>query len=90
MDYASLQKELLGYKPLGSKQLENVSAEKQKLILPLQLEPNISNNQSEVLFCFMANVKAKPVTRTLRETLSGLIEYSILNLTVINVICSLQ
>ena len=48
VDYASLQKELLGYKPLGSKQSENVSAEKQKLILPLQLEPNISNKQSKV------------------------------------------
>lgn len=45
VDYVSHQRELLGYEPLGFKQSENVSAEKKKVILPLQLGPNISNTQ---------------------------------------------
>ena len=43
VDYVSHQRELLGYGPLGFKQSGNVSAEKQKVIPPLQLGPNISN-----------------------------------------------
>ena len=48
-DFSRIQKELLGYVPLGFKQARNFTVEIQKVktIPPLTLQTNIANTQSQ-------------------------------------------
>ena len=48
VDFSCIQKELLGYVPLGFKQARNFTVEKVKTIPPLTLQPNIANTQGSL------------------------------------------
>jgi len=47
VDFPRIQKELLGYVPLGFTLTKNFTVEKEKTIPPLALQPNISNTQGK-------------------------------------------
>jgi len=49
VDFSCIQKELLGYVPLGFKQARKFTVEKVKTIPPLTLQPNIANTQVSFL-----------------------------------------